>query len=65
MTAHPLPLCPTPLAAYDLASRAMAAECRDLGASLATARFEPQLHRFGWWSPLFDVVLATKEGPDA
>lgn len=61
MTDYPLPLCSSPMAAYDLAGRAMAHECRDMGASLATARFEPQLHTFGWWSPLFDVVLAPPE----
>lgn len=58
---HPLPLCPSPFAAYDLAARTMAHECRDLGASEAAARFEPRRINGGWWSPLFDCVLRTPE----
>jgi len=65
MKDHPLPMCPSPMAAYDLAGRAMAHESRDLGVALAAARFEPQLHGFGWWSPLFDVVLPTRAGEDS
>lgn len=61
MTDHPLPLCPSPFAAYDYASRAFGYEVRDLGASEASRRFAPRRVYGGWWSPLFDAVLRVPE----
>lgn len=65
MTDHPIPLCTSPLGAYDLAGRMMDREIRDLGASEAARRFEPRRIYGGWWSPLFDAVLRTPEVPRA
>ncbi len=58
---HPLPLCVSPLGAYDLAGRSMDREIRDLGASEAARRYAPRRIYGGWHSPLFDVVLRTPE----
>lgn len=60
---HPLPLCTSPLGAYDLAGRTIDREIRDLGAAEADRRFAPRRIYGGWWSPLFDCVLRVPEVP--
>lgn len=62
---HPLPLHPSPLAAYQYAAGALARECRTLGPAEAAARFEPRRIYGGWWSPLFCTVLRVREGQAA
>ncbi|HCZ33031.1 MAG TPA: hypothetical protein DHV93_05985 [Holophagaceae bacterium] len=54
---HPIPGAGTPLDAYQLAARTMSLACQREGASAASDRLAPRRMSFGWWSPLFDVVL--------
>ncbi len=61
MTDHPIPLCASPLGAFDLAQRSILREIQDLGASEAARRFEPRRIYGGWFSPLFDTVLRVPE----
>ena len=60
---HPIPLCTSPMGAYDLAQRSIFREIQDLGASEAALRYAPQRIYGGWWSRLFDVVLQVREAP--
>lgn len=54
---HPIPVAGGPFEAYQAAARAMSLASQKDGASAAAERLAPRRMSFGWWSPLFNVVL--------